>query len=122
MIFYALVGLAAMALLYTHTTAVEYTTIPDDPSIAPYTVEILPMGTLLASMTLIHVANCQGGSRYMPRPFMATLVGLSCIACVVFGILWWLVGQYPAAISAVCVLGVTVWLVPRMVTNIPKLA
>ena len=122
MIFYILVGLATLALLYTHATAADYTTIPDDPSVAPYTVEILPMGTLLAARTLIRIADPRAAHRCVPRAFVVVLAGLSFVMCALFGVLWWLAGQYPAAVSAACVLCVTFCLLPRIMVGMPKLA
>lgn len=115
MIFYALAGLAVVALVYAHAASQEYTIWPDEPGVEPYTVDMLPMGTLLIALALIYTADSRGGSKYVPRLFVSCLVCLSFVVCVLFGVLWYMLGQYPAAIATACILATAAYMLPRTV-------
>ena len=99
MTFYVLAMLAAAALVWAHVTADECTIYGEDAE--QYTVDITPMGCLLAGVVAARVR--QG---IMPAFFVRGLLCLVCVMSGVFGAMWFAVGQYPAAVAGVGVLAV----------------
>lgn len=106
MMFYILAGLAAGVLAWAYVTAGEYA-VPDGAGI--YTVDMLPVGAMLAGVVL---GYCARGAA--PTAFTFAVMCLVCVVSCVFGVLWCVVGQYPAAAAAVCVLAASAYAAGRL--------
>ena len=106
MMLYILTGFTICALIWAHVTASDYT-ISDGAE--QYTVDMLPVGALLVGVVLSYYAR---GAAHTAFGFgVVCLVGV--VSCI-FAVLWYLVGQHPAAVATAGVFAAATYVAIRL--------
>ena len=96
MILYLLIVLTIVSFSYTHVTAEEYTTYIKD--YGEYTADIVLLAGMFGGALCLHFI----GRGIVPTPFVFGVWVLVCAICSVGSVVWYMVGQYPTVISAIC--------------------